>query len=228
MDIITLPTARKERMKMFKVSGACTAALAVASMLSLSQPTYAHNDTVRPPEVPQDIKVPEGNVAFLKGRAEGTQNYACSPSGTGFAWVLFTPEATLFNRADKQITTHFFGPNPDPSDRNADARVIADGAIRAAWQHRDTSTVWAKLFGPAVTVRTDSIPWLLLQVVGRQEGPNGGDTLVPTTFIQRVNTRGGNAPSSGCSQLADVGIKAFVPYTADYFFFLDPNAEGNY
>lgn len=212
-------------MKMSNVS----AVLAVASLLSLSQPTYAHNDTVRPPDVPRDIQVPEGNVAFLKGRGVGTQNYACSPSGTGFAWVLFTPEATLFNRADKEVTTHFFGPNPDPSDRNTDARVIADGAIRAAWQHsRDSSTVWAKVSGTPVTVRTDSIPWLLLQVVGRQEGPNGGDTLVPSTFLQRVNTRGGLAPSSGCSQASDVGRKAFIPYTADYFFFLDPNAADNY
>ena len=125
-------------MKMSNVS----AVLAVASLLSLSQPTYAHNDTVRPPDVPRDIQVPEGNVAFLKGRGAGTQNYACSPSGTGFAWVLFTPEATLFNRADKEITTHFFGPNPDPSGsqhrcardrRRCDSRRLA---TFARLQHR--------------------------------------------------------------------------------------------
>ncbi|HEY7639109.1 MAG TPA: DUF3455 domain-containing protein [Steroidobacteraceae bacterium] len=202
------------------------AALAAVSLLSLSPLTYAHIENVQPPYVPPDIRVPEGNFAFLKGRAEGTQNYACSPSGTGFAWVLFTPEATLFNGADKEIITHFFDPNPDPSDRNTDARVVANGAIRAAWKHsRDASTVWAKVFGPPVTMRSDSIPWLLLQVVGRQEGPNGGDTLFPTTFIQRLNTRGGVAPASGCSQASDVGKKAFIPYTADYFFFLDPTAE---
>ena len=88
--------------------------------------------------------------------------------------------------------------------------------------------MWAEVSGTPVTVRTDSIPWLLLQVVGRKEGPNGGDTLVPSTFLQRVNTRGGLAPSSGCSQASDVGKKAFIPYTADYFFFLDPNAADNY
>ena len=56
-------------------------------------------------------------------------------------------------------------------------------------------------------------------MAGIQEGPTGGDTLTATTFIQRVNTWGGAAPPSGCAGLADVGAKAFVPYTADYFFY---------
>jgi len=36
---------------------------------------------------------------------------------------------------------------------------------------------------------------------------------------QRVNTTGGVAPSTGCESQADVGHRAFVPYTADYVFF---------
>ena len=47
----------------------------------------------------------------------------------------------------------------------------------------------------------------------------GGKTLSDTTFVQRVNTRGGLAPSTGCDKLPDVGKKAFMPYTADYFFY---------
>jgi hypothetical protein len=174
--------------------------------------------------------VPTGNVAFLKGQAVGTQNYACSPSGAGFAWILFTPEATLFNRAEKQIITHFFGPNSDENDVNTDPRIVSKGAIRAAWQARDTSTVWAKVspLSRPVVVRPDSVPWLLLETVGVQEGPTGGDTLVPTTFIQRVNTVGGLAPPTGCANAADVGKKAFVPYTADYFFFSKPDADDSY
>jgi len=57
--------------------------------------------------------------------------------------------------------------------------------------------------------------------VGTQDGPTGGTTLSQTTFIQRVNTRGGVAPATGCDDLPDVGHKAFVPYTADYFFFIN-------
>jgi uncharacterized protein DUF3455 len=70
-------------------------------------------------------------------------------------------------------------------------------------------------------VAPGAIPWLLLQTAGLQEGPTGGDTLTRTTFVQRLNTAGGVAPSTGCSSPADVGAKAFVPYTADYYFFED-------
>ena len=56
-------------------------------------------------------------------------------------------------------------------------------------------------------------------MVGAQDGPTGGDTLTATTFIQRLNTSGGVAPSTGCASSTDVGKQAFVPYTADYFFY---------
>jgi len=34
-----------------------------------------------------------------------------------------------------------------------------------------------------------------------------------------LNTSEGIAPSTACTQSADVGKKALVPYTADYFFY---------
>ena len=71
----------------------------------------------------------------------------------------------------------------------------------------------------AVTVDPTAVAWLLLDEVGVQKGPTGGDTLTKTTFVQRLNTKGGLAPSTGCSSLTDVGNQAFVPYTADYFFY---------
>jgi hypothetical protein len=41
----------------------------------------------------------------------------------------------MFDDNDKQVTTHFFSPNP-----------FENGAFRATWQHsRDTSTVWGQL-----------------------------------------------------------------------------------
>ena len=51
------------------------------------------------------------------------------------------------------------------------------------------------------------------------DGPRGSDCLTVTTFVQRVNTSGGVAPSNGCSSPADAGRQAFVPYSADYVFF---------
>jgi Protein of unknown function (DUF3455) len=203
----------------------CATALAVALTVALPQP--AHADPVTPPPVPANIEVPAGNTAFLLGQAVGTQNYIClpcpnpatsmCPDASGFAWILFTPQATLFNDDDKQLITHYFSPNP--FETNTNPGVLDDHMIRATWQHsKDTSTVWAMAIASS-SGAGGAIPWLLLRVVGAQDGPTGGDTLTPTTFIQRLNTTGGVAPSMGCGSLTDVGKQAFVPYTADYFFY---------
>jgi hypothetical protein len=203
-------TALSNRTARRVLPGAGAAALALALMVAL--PQSAHAAQVTPPLVPVDVQVPAGNRAFLVGHATGTQNYVCVPSGATFAFVLFTPEATLFNDHFKQLTTHFFSPNP-----------FENGTVRATWQHsRDTSTVWGKVTGSSTDpnfVTPGAIAWLRVEQTGRQEGPSGGDTLAVTTFIQRLNTEGGSAPATGCSQLADVGKKVFVPYTADYFFY---------
>jgi hypothetical protein len=174
-------------------------------------------DIIKPPTVPPEIEVPSGNLAYLKGSAVGTQNYICLPSGASFAWKFVAPQATLFvnfkwinGEVRQQITTHFLSPNP-----------FEKGTPRATWQSSgDTSSVWAKAIG-TVTVPSlvPSIPWLLLEVVGAQAGPTGGDLLAHTTFLQRVNTSGGVMPSTGCTQSTEVGSTAFVPYTADYFFY---------
>jgi hypothetical protein len=202
---------------------ACVTAFAVAFTVYLPQPADAAH--VTPPRVPDDIQVEAGNEAFLVGHAVGTQNYVCLPSDSGVAWTLFTPEATLFDDHDKQIITHFFSPNPD--EDNTDPKVVvADGMIRATWRHsKDTSTVWGQVTKTATHssdpdfVAAGAVAWLLLKAVGVEEGSTGGDTLTDTTFIHRVNTSGGVAPPSGCASSTDVGNQAFVPYTADYFFY---------
>lgn len=51
------------------------------------------------------------------------------------------------------------------------------------------------------------------------DAPTGGATLARTTFIQRVNTFGGLAPSTGCDVPNELGKKAFIPYPADYVFY---------
>jgi hypothetical protein len=199
------------------------AILAMACTVSLTQTTQA--DPASLPALPANIQAPQGNKAFLVGHAVGTQNYICRRSGSDVKFVLFTPEAVL-TKDDQQLTTHFFSPNP--SETNTEATVTSEYMIRPAWRHsRDTSTVWAKMApNGASAVTPEAIPWLLLQVVGAKEGPSGGHTLTATTFIQRVNTSGGIAPSAGCAAPTEIGNQAFVPYTADYVFYKKA-AEGD-
>lgn len=193
---------------------AFVAALVVTSIVARPQMVYASQLT--PPPVPDNIQVPAGNELYLVGHATGTQNYVCLPADAGVAYKLFTPQATLFDGKEKpkQITTHFFSPNP-----------FEDGKVRAAWQDsKGTSTVWGEVKpGNASSdpnfVKPGAIAWLLVTVVGAQDGPTGGDMLTDTTFIQRLNTAGGVAPATGCAATTDIGNQAFVPYTTDYYFY---------
>jgi hypothetical protein len=186
------------------------AALIGACLAWLPAGLYAHDITS--PSVPTGLEVPAGHKPFLLGHATGTQNYICLLSDSGFGWSFFGPQATLFNDDGRQITTHFLSPNPDEG-----------GMARATWQHsKDTSTVWAKAVASSSDpgfVEPGAIDWLLLQVVGADRGPTGGHRLSETTYLQRVHTSGGLKPSTGCVQADEVGNKALVPYTADYFFY---------
>lgn len=200
-----------------------TTASAIAQT-SVDAPAAAYTSNITPPPVPENIKVPEQHKVFLVGHATGTQNYICLPSASaasGFDWSLFTPQATLFNDFGRQVTTHFFSLNPFESEGLFPFQFVN---LRAAWQHSDTSTVWGQVTGSSVDpnfVNPGAVAWLRVEIVGAKAGPTGGNKLTGTTFIHRVNTVGGVKPSTGCSSSAEISNKAFVPYTADYFFYRD-------
>ena len=195
--------------------------------------TNAQAQNFRTPTTPALITPPAGNSAFLVGHATGTQGYACLPTSAGASTASWTvnparPEATLFQSIfgnDFQIVTHFLSPNTNPN--GVAPRPIAFG--NATWQSSfDSSKVWAQvLHGNVVTAGTDlascpntgSIACLLLEAIGAEQGPTGGNLLSQTTFIQRLNTKGGSAPADGCFTSSDVGKQTLVPYTADYVFF---------
>jgi hypothetical protein len=188
------------------------------------------------PVTPDQITPPAGNTAFLVGHAKGTQGYVCLPTAPGAETASWTvngarPEATLFTTffgQDIEIITHFLSPDTNPNG-NA-SNPVPFGS--ATWQGLDSSRVWAQVFNaangkPASILagsdescpNTGSIACLLLTSIGNDRGPTGGRLLADTTFVQRLNTKGGLAPSTGCSVATDVGKQALVPYTADYFFF---------
>jgi hypothetical protein len=184
----------------------------IVAVLAIAAPFAAMATNIKPPKVPDTLAVPAGSKAFLIGHAVGTQNYICLPDGSGAKWVLFGPQATVFDDHGRQLMTHFLSPNPAESN-----------ALRATWMDSDrTSSVWAVKVAEsddARFVEPGAIKWFLLQVKGAEEGSQRNDRLIKTTVIHRVNTSGGVAPASECMLTGDVGKTKFVPYTADYVFY---------
>jgi hypothetical protein len=200
-----LPASRRTRTKrLAHLAGACLALLSSAP--------FVHAASL--PKVPTDLVVEQGFKLFRVEHAVGTQNFICRPKfpGPGFTWASIGPQATLFDNNGRQTLTHFLSANPDE-----------DGEPRPTWQHSDdTSAVWAvkvEESNDPEFVEPGAIPWLLLEVVGAERGPNGGERLYKTAYIQRLNTSGGVVPTTGCETEDDLDRKALVPYEADYYFY---------
>jgi hypothetical protein len=109
----------------------------------------------------------------------------------GSKWTLSGPEATLFNGV-RQVGSHFAGPT---------------------WKWSDGSQVMGKPVASA-TLDADSIPWLLLTATNHA----GDGVMKNVSTIERLHTKGGIAPASGCD-VAHKDEKTRVHYTADYYFF---------
>ena len=151
------------------------------------------------PDVPDAIAVPAGLEPVLSAHAKGSQVYACQAGADGkFGWTLKGPEAELSDRKDKAMGQHF-----------ADATTKLP-----TWELKDGSEVSGKAAAHVDSLDSDSIPWLLVNVVSNA----GKGQLAKVTTIQRVHTHGGKPGNDACDEShKDAETKS--SYTADYFFF---------
>ena len=160
-------------------------------LCGLGRPLLAEpgNDN-RAPDVGSytQLQVPEGNKVAFHAYAVGVQVWGWD----GGKWVLLRPEAFLYANADDTgpIGTHYFGPT---------------------WESTSGSYVVGAVIERAYPDPT-AVPWLKLGAV-RSGGPGIFDGI---TFIQRVNTVGGIAPSYPGD---NVGDTVRVPYAAEYYFY---------
>lgn len=163
-------------------------ALAVLALASTGLTPQAKADTEPNLSVCPSIQVPQGNVAKFHAYATGVQMYQWS----GSAWVFIAPSATLYADAGYhgQVGIHYAGPT---------------------WQSNSGSKVIGRRLA-GCTPDANSIPWLLLISVS-SEGPG---VLSNVSYVQRVNTVGGIAPSSPGTTPGEI---AQVPYTAEYYFY---------
>jgi hypothetical protein len=146
--------------------------------------------------VPEKLKAGPNESLALIVPARGVQIYECRPKGDesgGYEWAFVAPEADLFGARGNKIGRHYAGPH---------------------WESTDGSKIVGTLRERADAPAVDAIPWLLL--AAKSVGSEGSFSKVMS--IQRVNTVGGVAPKTGCSQAA-ARAPARVDYTADYYFF---------
>ena len=147
----------------------------------------------RAQQVPQQIQAPANEQLLLQVHAKGDQVYTCKGDAAQFAWALKPPDAQLFDKDGKPFGKHFAGPS---------------------WEASDGSRVTGKAVANVPSPDADSIPWLLVNIVNHE----GSGVLSRATTIQRINTKGGKAPASGCDA-AHAGQEVRVAYSADYLFY---------
>jgi hypothetical protein len=148
----------------------------------------------QPVAVPENLKPGPNESLAMIVPAKGVQIYECrAGKGGGYEWAFVAPEADLFDARGNKIGGHYAGPH---------------------WESADGSKVLGTLKERADAPLADAIPWLLLTT--KSVGPGGAFGKV--TSIQRVNTVGGVAPTTGCTK-ATAGTPARIAYTADYYFF---------
>jgi hypothetical protein len=150
-------------------------------------------DPAAPPTT-QKIFPPElvvNGPVLLRVHARGDQVYKLQKFDAGkLDWKLQGPEATL--RGPSRITgRHYAGPT---------------------WELSDGSKVTGVKIAEHASDEKFAIPWLLLAVKSHE----GAGLLETATYIQRINTTGGQPPPVG---LAKEGDEIKIPYVADYVFY---------
>ena len=145
--------------------------------------------------LPPSVQVPAGHKVAMETVGMGEITYECrtkADMADQFEWVFVGPDAKLMDRSGKQIG-RYYGPP-------------------ATWENMDGSKVTAT----QIAVAPSSAGNIPLQLV-KANPAMGNGAMQGVAYIQRVDTRGGVAPSAICSS-ANAGQKQIVKYQADYIF----------
>ena len=173
------------------------ALLIIAGVALTSIPAARADEDIQPPVLPSPtcdtLQAPPGNKVTFHAYAEGVQIY----SWNGSSWGFVAPDARLFAAPNYhgQIGIHYAGPT---------------------WESYSGSKVRASRVAGCASPDPTAIDWLLLRAV-ETSGPG---VFGPVTYIQRVNTTGGKAPTTPGSFIGEV---VDVPYTAEYYFYRSEN-----
>ena len=170
------------------------AASACGNAGALPEPITAESQSLElscPSDVPDTLKVPDGNELTLVADAEGAQVYVCqaSSSGAAPAWTLERPDALLFGKQGRVVAHHYEGPT---------------------WEGLDGSSVVGQRLDPTYTPDPSAIPWLLLKA----KSNTGDGVFGKVTYIQRLHTEAGLPPQTVCDATTLARIRGSSVNTA--------------
>ena len=191
------------------------------------------------PATPSEIAVPAGQKVAQTFLGHGTQNYACQEKAdeSGFEWTFKALQAELLDSSEKKVGSHYAGPTweaPDGSKVVGEVRARAASKDSIPWlllSAKSNAGTGLRHFAEVLsqgrnasrpkgvaTGRRFSRKW------SQPKRSVGGAMIVKNalfskvTFIQRLSTTGGLAPTTGC-EAATVGSEAKMTYTALYVYF---------
>ncbi|MCB8890191.1 DUF3455 domain-containing protein [Vreelandella malpeensis] len=142
-----------------------------------------------------DVQVPDGHAVALETVGVGTIKYMCETNDSGdVEWVFKGPSAAL-NDSDGNQVGSYYGPP-------------------ATWEAMDGS----KVTGTQLATADNGEGNIPLQLVEANPAEGEG-AMTGVSYIQRMNTEGGVAPSMGCDADHE-GATAIVTYQADYNFYM--------
>jgi len=152
--------------------------------------------------IPDSLKVPDGTNLISHVYAKGVQQYLCTRDSldtTHYSWVFLAPKADLYSDIvdHKLVGKHYLNAEKKPT-----------------WKLKDGSTISGLKLKSVKASDSLSIPWLLLKAIT----PQGTGQAADITYIQRINTRGGNSPVINGTPPHN-GQLLEVPYTAEYLFY---------
>jgi Protein of unknown function (DUF3455) len=174
----------------FRGLSASLSAIAVAVLAGCaSQPM------VKNAELPEAVRVPAGNTQSMFTVGSGEITYECREKkdmAGAFEWAFVAPVATLTDAKGMVVGKYYAGPT---------------------WESNDGS----KVTGKQVAVSPSTPGNLPLQLV-KANPATGNGAMQGVSFIQRLNTKGGVAPTLPCGA-EQKGSKQIVGYKADYVLY---------
>ncbi|USX50176.1 DUF3455 domain-containing protein [Lentzea sp. HUAS12] len=131
------------------------------------------------------VQVPPGNKVVERLQAKGVQTYTC----TAGAWKGLEPAATLADRLGRAVGLHSRGP--------IWVSTVDGSAVEAA---------------PVDGARNE-VPGAVPELLLKAKSTRGDGVFAGVSYVQRLNTKGGLAPTGACTEGAQTSVRYEALYT---------------